>query len=752
MFQIIGQWIEKYQKWLMLPLVVAMSCIAFAFVIIQPTIIEQIELKTLDERFQIRGVMQPDPHVVILAVDDNSLSEVGRWPWPRDKISTLIERIVGEYGARVIGFDIIFSEKQENPITESARLLNDAGRGNREVERYLRSHAEIGDLDSRFVKTLKKYHDKLVMGYFFHPEGADIPELTKAKLTQYAELLQGSAMTSEHTSQSEQAWGVTRIGAIEGNLPAVTKVVDASGFFNFYPDSDGLVRRVPLVAEYDGYIFPSLALQSLRVALNWPVISARIGAGGVEEVEVGEHKVQALQSGNMLINHYGPGKTFTHVPAADVLAGRADPAIFKDAIVLFGVTAIGVYDYRPSPFDEVFPGVEGHAAVVSNILNGQEIKRPPVLEVLELLAALLLSMGLGWIVLRHGPVVQSFAVLGVPVLVTLFSIWLFSVYAFWLKITYIILGVLMATLPPTLIQYIVEYRKRMFIHHAFSTYLAPDVVDDLSRHPELLRLGGEERHMTAFFSDIASFSTFSEKLTPNELVSFLNQYLTAMSNILMAQGGTIDKFEGDAIIAFFGAPQHMEDHATRCVLAAMEQQHALVALREMWKEQGYPEVHIRIGLNSGPMVVGNMGTDAKMNYTMMGDHVNLASRLEGVCKVYKVPILMSRDTYSLVRDRIAARFIDRVRVVGRAQAVDIYMPLGERGTIDERMVKLSRSYERAWTMMQTRQFGEAVELLARLTQENPDDGPSGVMLARARAFHAKSPRQDWDGVHVLESK
>jgi len=747
--QWVAKFIERYQRWFGLPLIVAMSLVAFATAFVQPDFFEQIELKTLDQRFKVRGVVPPDQRIVIVAVDDNSLAALGRWPWPRDRIGDLIEKILGEYGAAAIGLDIVFSEPQANPVDESLRLLGHSGKAPESIANWLESHREIGDLDANFEEVLKKYHDRLVLGYFFYPQGASIPLLVSADLSQEARLLQPSAMTVEMANK--RIADVPHMSAIEGNLPRLTGAVDVAGFFNFFPDSDGTVRRVPLLADLDGLVYPNLDLQTLRVALGWPQLSARIGPAGVDELRLGKHLIRTDRSGGMLLNHYGPGRTFTHVSAAEVLGGKASPNLFKDAIVLLGVTAVGVYDTRPSPFDAAFPGVEGHAASMSNILNDSEIKRPQMLGVIELFAVLLFSLLCGRLVLRSGPVMQSISIVGIPLLLVAISFWLFAAYGLWIKITYLLFGTLLASVPTTLIQYIVESRHRIFIHDAFSHYLAPEVVENLAKHHEQLKLGGEERHLTAFFSDIAGFSTFSEKLEPEALVHFLNLYLSAMSDIILKHGGTIDKFEGDAVIAFFGAPLEMPDHASRCVLAALEQQAALSELRVKWAEEGFPSVHIRIGIDSGPMVVGNMGTASRMNYTMMGDHVNLAARLEGVNKAYRTPILISRDTYDLVRDDVAARFVDRVRVVGRKTPVDIYQPICSRVMIKPEDLERFRIYEKAWNMMRRRHFVEAEKILTDLCHSHPD-GPAEVLLERVRGYRQHEPSPDWDGVFDLQSK
>jgi len=617
------------------------------------------------------------------------------------------------------------------------------------VDAWLETHAALGDIDGRFAQILHRYHDRIVTGYFFYPLAGSVPEKAAAKIEQERKRLESSAITLK--LMTGEMHGIPRMAGIAGNLELFDKAVDTSGYFNFFPDADGMIRRVPLVAHNGDFAYPNLDLQMLRVALGWPEISVTIDDMGVEHLEVSGREISVDPTGSMLLNHYGPGKTFLHVSAADVLQGKVDASVFKDAIVLMGVTAVGVYDYRPSPFDATFPGVEAHAASIANILDGIEIRHPDWMVAVEVLGVFFFSLICGVLVYRSGPTVQSASIIGVPILVILLAEWLFLEYGVWMKITYFIFGVLIATLPVTLMRYIAEVRKRAFIHDAFSHYLSPDVVNELARHPEQLALGGEARHMTAMFSDIADFSSFSERMEPEELVHFLNLYLTAMSDIILEYGGTIDKYEGDAIICFFGAPMQMDDHAVRCVRAAIRQQEKLASLREEWVDSGYPEIRIRIGINSGSMVVGNMGTAEHMNYTMLGDHVNLASRLEGVCKVYNVPILISSDVYSQIGHAIACRFIDRVRVVGRGTPVELYQPIAESDGLSAEQRVLLTDYQEAWKKMTDREFDEAEKILGRLVREF-DDNPAKVLLDRVRGFIRTPPEDGWDGVFNIENK
>ncbi|MDQ6955697.1 MAG: adenylate/guanylate cyclase domain-containing protein, partial [Mariprofundaceae bacterium] len=385
------------------------------------------------------------------------------------------------------------------------------------------------------------------------------------------------------------------------------------------------------------------------------------------------------------------------------------------------------------------------------IRAGTEIIHPGWMVAIEIIGVFFFSLLCGGLVYRSGPIVQSLSIIGIPLGIFFFGEWLFMEYGIWMRVVYFIFGVLITMLPVTLMRYIVEARKRAFIHHAFSHYLSPEVVNQLVIKPEQLALGGETRQMTAMFTDIASFSSFSEGMEPEKLVHFLNLYLTAMSDIILKCGGTIDKYEGDAIICFFGAPVNMESHAEQCVRAALQQQQELDKLRKQWVLEGYPTIHTRIGINSGSMVVGNMGTFEHMNYTMLGDNVNLASRLEGVCKIYNVPILISFDVYDQVRDIIACRFIDRVRVVGRSTPVDLYQPLGELSALSVEMATMIVGYKYAWDKLIEREFIEAEEMLVRLVNDSHDN-VSEVLLARVRKFMRSPPKKDWDGVYNLERK
>ncbi len=742
------RFLDRHERFFGWPLVLAAALGSFALALKAPGFLEQLEWKLLDARFRLRGPVAPPPKIAIVAIDDASVAAIGRWPWPRTTIAALVEKLLGNYHARALAFDIVFSEPQRNPFAEALRALPPTAPPS--LRAMLQAHLALGDADARLAATLKRYQDRIVLGYFFYPKGSKPPASIARELDQEVARLKNSAI-SVKVEGGARVIGPPVAVAIENNIPKIAASGPVAGFFNFFPDDDGMVRRVPLVFRVGKEVFPNLSLQLLRVGLRWPEVILETGPEGVEGLRIGARRLALDPAGKLLLNHYGPARTFPHISAKDVLAGTADPKALRDAFVLVGATAIGIYDYRPTPFDSAFPGVEGHAAALANMLTGNELVRPRGLVAVEWVGAFLWPLVLGLAALRLGPVGQALVLVGAPLAFGALGFELFAQHRLWLKIVYWMLGVVLAVLPVLVVRYLIEAYRRSFIHDAFSHYLAPAVVEELAKHPELLRLGGEKREMTAMFSDIQGFSSFSERMSPEELVHFLNMYLGAMSDVILEHEGTIDKYEGDAIVAFFGAPIHQPDHALRAVRTALAQQALLARLREEWAREGWPAVHARIGINSGEMVVGNMGTERRMNYTIMGDNVNLASRLEGACKVYRVPILISTSTYQLVRNAIQARFIDRVRVVGRATPVELYMPAGERGEVPEEKVKIFRAYERAWTLMQKRMFDEAEKLFAQLALKHKDP-PSEVMLARVRRYKQSPPPKDWDGVYQLEQK
>jgi adenylate cyclase len=525
----------------------------------------------------------------------------------------------------------------------------------------------------------------------------------------------------------------------------------SAGHFHFVPDGDGILRFVPMVRSHGKALFPPFSLQILKEATRLNSV-VRVSPDPVVEIQLGDIAIPVTETGDLLINYYGPGLTFTHLSASDVIDGTVKPEQLKNKIVLVGATAVALPDLHSTPYDPLYPGVEVHATIIENILNQDFLQRPPWIRLLSMMVILGAGLLLGLASL-YFKAVGTAVLLGVGVGGYLVADYVFfTQQGLWVHTVYPVFSQLLVYFGITLYRFTFEEREKRFIKGAFSQYLAPTVVDRLVENPKLLKLGGERKVLTAFFSDVAGFSTIAEKLEAEELVDLLNVYLTEMTEIILKYEGTVDKFEGDAIIAFFGAPIDFEDHATRTCLAALDMQNRLAELREIWKKEGRPEMFMRIGINTGPMVVGNMGSINRMDYTMMGDSVNLAARLEGVNKQYQTYTMLSEFTYELAKNDIEARELDSIRVVGKQEPVKIYEVLGRKGEMDDTVRLILPYFKEGLNHYKNWRWEEAIDSFKGALNLYEDDGPSLTYFDRCVNFQNHPPPSDWDGVFAMKTK
>jgi adenylate cyclase len=508
---------------------------------------------------------------------------------------------------------------------------------------------------------------------------------------------------------------------------------------------------VPLVQAHNKALFPPLSLQLLKEATRLNSV-VRVSPDRVTEILLGDIAIPITETGDFLINYYGPKQTFTHLSASDVMDGTVKPEQLKNKIVLVGVTANALSDIHITPYDPLSPGVEVHASIIENILNQDFLQHPPWVRLLDIVvilgAGLLLGLAALYFKAFGTAVFLVFGVGGYLVADYL----LFTQQGLWVHTVYPVFSQLLVYSGITLYRFMFEEREKRFIKGAFSQYLAPAVVDRLVEDPQLLKLGGERKVLTAFFSDVAGFSTIAEQLEAEELVDLLNDYLTDMTEIILKYEGTIDKYEGDAIIAFFGAPISLEDHASRTCLAALDMQKRLTELREGWKKEGRHELFMRIGINTGQMVVGNMGSINRMDYTMMGDSVNLAARLEGVNKQYQTYTMISEFTYDMAKDDIEARELDSIRVVGKQEPIKIYEILGPKGEMDDFMRLILPHFKEGLTHYKHRRWEEAIDSFEKALNLYENDGPSLTYFDRCITFENHPPPPEWDGVFAMSTK
>ncbi|MFQ5481479.1 MAG: CHASE2 domain-containing protein [Nitrospinaceae bacterium] len=710
-----------------------------------------LELKTYDLKITSRENRQPSGNVVIVAIDEKSLKEQGRWPWPRTKLALLVDRLTAA-GAAVIGIDIFFPEKDSYlPMDQVKQELGEIPEKRMTKEQWAAWLDTVGNSDEQFARALEK-SKRSVLSYFVYgskEQGGGFAEILDSKHLDLLDFSQYSVV--QRFDDPAHPASVYSIYSVGMSLPILMEAADSAGFVSFLPEMDGVIRRIPLVVEYNENFFPPLSLQVLQQTTGLP-LNLTLAPFGVDRILLGDAVIPTSEKGDLLINYYGPAQTFPYLAATDVLEGRIDAGRLQNKIVLIGASGAGTFDLRTTPYGPLYPGVETHASVIDNILQQDYIVRPPWIGMLDMAVILVsgLLMGAAGIFFRA---MASAVLLGLGVTGYILADFIFfSQKGLWINTVFPVFTQFFVYTGTTLYRFVFEERQKRFIKQAFSQYLAPSVVNLVVANPELLKLGGERKELTAFFTDLEGFTTISEQLTPERLVELLNNYLTEMSDIMLNHEGTIDKYEGDAIAAFFGAPVFYEDHAWRACITALEMQSRLAELRAQWKKDGWPELYMRIGINTGPMVVGNMGSKDRMDYTMMGDSVNLAARLEGANKYYKTYTMISGMTLAHVKDRVEVRELDTIRVVGKSEPAPIFELLGKKGELDETLAKIVPIYDEGLGHYKNQDWDAALDCFGKALKHDKEDGPLLTYFERCLHFKSSPPAKDWDGVFILTSK
>ncbi len=705
-----------------------------------------LELKAYDFKVTARGERPVSDQVVIVAIDEKSLKKEGRWPWPRSRLARLIDSLT-QSEVSAIGVDILFPEKDIYiPLAEVKEEISRGRFQNLDSRAMIRLLDEVGDSDSRFTEALAK-SSRTVLGYFVFSSREQtqgiFPEISQREL----DILDFSQYSMVQMADANEVSAPMRsIYAVGLSLPELMNAANSNGYLSFVPEQDGVVRRLPMIQAHKEYIFPPFSLQVLKQGTRMQT-TVRLSKNRVEEILLGNIMIPVTERGDFLINYYGPTGTFKYISATDVISGNVPKEDLKGKIVLIGATATATHDLHTTSYGPLNPGVEIHATVIENIINGDYLQRPAWIPMLDISITIAVGLLLGLIGLYFKAIATALLLLvGIGGYMTTDYL-LFSRYGLSVNSIYPVFIQIFVYFSITLYSYIFEEKEKRFIKEAFSQYLAPAVVDRLVDDPKLLKLGGERKVLTAFFSDVADFSTIAE-----ELVDLLNDYLTDMTEIILKYEGTVDKYEGDAIIAFFGAPITLEDHASRTCLAAIDMQKRLAELREVWKKEDLPELFMRIGINTGQMVVGNMGSTNRMDYTMMGDSVNLAARLEGANKQYQTYTMLSEFTYELAKNDIEARELDSVRVVGKKEPIRIYELLGRKGEMEDYIRLILPHFREGLDHYKNQRWEEGITCFENALNLHEDDGPSLTYFERCITFQNHPPPLDWDGVFSMRTK
>jgi adenylate cyclase len=715
-------------------------------------VLQQLDDIIYDARLRATAPRTLDERIVIIDIDEKSLAEVGRWPWGRNRLANVVDELFGRQKIALLGLDVVFAEAdtssglaQLNALAQN-ELKDQAGFAER-----LRGLQTTLDYDDLFAKSLKGR--PVVLGYYFSSEVQARTSGVLPPPALEAQALQGRSIRS------------TSWNGFGSNIAVLAQAAPQAGFFNAITDRDGVVRSLPLLAEYQGQYYESLALAMFRVIAGAPHV-----APGFSNEKFLARSYQGmdrvlLQQGDKSLaipvdervatlipfrGHGGPaGGSFAYVSASDVLAHRLAPGSLKDKIVLLGTTAPGLLDLRVTPMSETYPGVETHASLISGLLDGNALLRPDYAlgyEVFTLLVAgLLLAFGLPLL-----PALQAVALnLGVLLALAGTNFWLYTAYGLVLPLASALTMALAAFTLNMSYGYFVESRTKRELANLFGTYVPPELVDEMVKDPDAYSMQAENRELTVMFCDMRGFTQMSEKMEPIALQALLNGVFSTLTGLIRANKGTIDKYMGDCVMAFWGAPVRTPEHARLAVQSALEMVLAVRSINQEHQLRGLPDIGIGVGLNTGSMCVGDMGSNIRRAYTVIGDAVNLGSRLEGLCKVYGVDIVVSEAT-RLLAPGFAWQELDRVRVKGKAQAVAIFYPLEAQQT-EAALLELKTwdSFLRAY---RSQSWGQAELLLVNLMRLNTQKYLYQMYAERVASMQLLPFDPAWDGATHFETK
>ncbi len=732
---------------IVLGLVITLFFIGHAARYYEVPIITQLDHIMYDARLQLTMPRGVDERIVILDIDEKSLQEVARWPWPRDIMAGLIEKLFDKYGVAIVAFDVVFAEADHS---SGIRVLDQLAQGAlKDVPNFLQSYRELRptlDNDGRFAQAIKG--KPVVLGYYLNSDKgakriAAIPEPVLPK---------GTFQGRNIPFTSWVGYG--------GNLEQFTRNAASAGHFNPITDDDGVVRRVPMLAELDGAYYESLSLAVVRTILGFPKVEPgyapdrflQRGYTGLEWLQVGPLAIPVDETASALIPYRGHKFSYAYVSLADVLADRVPLERLKGRIALVGTTAPGLLDLRATPVDNVFPGVEVHANLIAGMLDRKLKLKPPYMLGAEVVLLLVGGVALSLLIPMLAPLWATLLTLAGMLAIMGLNVAIWTEADMVLPLAASVLMTISLYTVNMAYGYFVEARSKRQFAELFGQYVPPELVDRMARDPEKYNMEPRAAELTILFSDVRGFTGISEALKPEELREYINEYLTTMSGIIRSRHhGTLDKYIGDAIMAFWGAPVDDAQHARNGVLAALDMQQECRILNEKFAARGWPTLKIGVGVNTGSVRVGDMGSQVRRAYTVMGDPVNVASRLEGRTKGYGVGVLVGETTRGQVKD-VVFREVDRIKVKGKDEAVTIYEPLGPEGEVERQVLDELKLWNQALRAYRAQQWDQVEVALLNLQRMSPDSGLYRMYAEKVAQMRRDPPPAGWDGVSVFDDK
>ena len=705
-------------------------------------ILTSLENQAYDSRLKISLPANVDKQVVIVDIDEKSLNELGQWPWNRNIMARINDTLFEHYNIKAIGYDIVFAEED---IDEGAKLLEAMANG------VLSDNQEFIDEYSRVISSLR--HDQLfaeslnsrqtVMGF--------VMDTDTIKGTLPAAITRLDTETLDHLL-------LARPKGYTANLKLLQENALSGGFFdNPLLDDDGVFRRVPLLQVYDGELHESLALALTRAALGSPDIEMLVEtdeegyAQFLEWVMIGEIVIPVDHHSGVLVPYIGKQRSFDYLSASDVLNRKIPKEQLEGKITLFGASAPGLLDLRTTPLEPASPGVEVHANIIQGILDGRILHAPGYTQGFEFILVALIGILLTFTLPMLSALYSTLVIVLSIIILIASNFFAWTSAQLVLPIASPVMLVILLFALQMTYGFFVESRGKRQLAHLFGQYVPPELVDEMSEKMEDITLDGEMREMSVLFSDVRGFTTISESLEPKELTSYLNAFLTPITRVIHDNRGTIDKYMGDAVMAFWGAPLEDKQHALHALNAALAIVERMKSLREEFSEKQWPQIYVGVGVNTGMMNVGNKGSEFRVDYTILGDAVNLGSRLEGLTKVYGVDIITSEFTRHEVPE-YEYRELDRVRVKGKDKPVSIYEPLGLLETISKEERKLLRQFHIGIKQYRAQNWDAAEREMFALSQLEPNRKIYKIYLDRIMFYRNNPPGADWDGSFTHTAK
>ena len=735
---------QKYK--ILIPLFLLLSLVLSSAYLFLPAHFQSLDNRVRDFYFKFRGPEKASDDIVIVDIDERSIKELGQWPWERDKIAQILSNLTNKK-AGIIGLDIVFSEEDK---TSPAKFALKWGIDQKNLPNY--------DL----ILSNMVANTPTILGYVFDfdaqnkNEAPQIPAIFIEKGKQTKEFL-------------PTAHGVLT------NLAIIQRNGYSSGYMNNIPDESGIIRSVPLLIKYDDQVYPSLAFEMYRIASNSKKVIVKYGENGIENISLKKHPIKTDRFGRLHINFRGPFKSYRYISAVDIYNNKIDQRSLEGKFVLIGTSAYGLMDLRSTPMDNVIAGVEVHANLIDNLIHDDMLAKPPWMEIADITAIItitfivtILFYMLPWSLLLF---VYSLSLFGIMYLNYYL---LFEQYVI-INSIFPLFSMILSFIGILAVKYLLESKQKDMIKGKFASKVSASVMEDILKNPDSNTLDGAEREITVFFSDVRNFTNISESMgNPKSLIKFMNKIMEPMTKIIIEENGTIDKYIGDAIMAYWNAPLDVQNHADRAVSASLRQLHHLKDLNtelrsnpefvnviEMSDNENVPIVDIGIGLNSGVAIVGEMGSTQRSDYTVIGDPINLGARLESLCKYYNSRLNISSYTKAMLKEKYIYRYLDLVTVKGKLEPLEIWQVHNfDNETIEplfysnkKNILKELDLYHHAISLYKKEHFDKALTIFESINQwENKSNANIYNIYIERCNYYIKVPPENFNGIFAHTTK